>query len=281
MTKQSYRPFMKKLLVIGKPLAHSKSPLMHNAALKELGLEKEYNYSSLELEQAELESLCNKIKAGEITGANITIPYKTLIIPYLDSLTKEAEFIGAVNTIYVSEGMLMGDNTDARGFGLTLQENNIITKDKSALILGYGGSAKAVVSSLISLGIKNIDFSGRNDKKAKDFIDKIKTNTVLNYLSTSELKDNRYSLIINCTPLGMAGENKNKIPLDISFLRKDNIVVDLVYNPRDTLFLIGAKTKGCKILNGLEMLVNQGALSLEIWTGKKPNRELMKQVILD
>ncbi|HLF89806.1 MAG TPA: shikimate dehydrogenase [Anaerolineales bacterium] len=276
--------------LIGYPLSHSLSPKLHNAALKSLGLDGEYClYAIPPSEENELKELLETVRSGEIHGLNVTIPHKQTVIPYVDELTPTAQAVGAVNTIYFRDGKLIGDNTDAPGFLADLKQFlvNIPYSEfrKNALVLGAGGSARAVVYALLQDGWQ-ITLAARRPEQAKSLADNLSQNSISNIqypisiiqFPISNL-ESPFSLIVNTTPLGMT-PNVNNSPWPTDFPFPENAAVyDLVYNPRETLLVSNARAAGLPATTGVGMLIEQAALAFEIWTGREAPRDVMRDAV--
>ncbi len=272
--------------ILGYPVSQSKSPVMHNAVFTELGLN--WAYVPLPVHPDQMERALKGLIALGFRGANVTIPYKETVLPFMNDLSPSAHAINAVNTISVTpDGRLLGDNTDASGFIEDLQENNIDVQNSTALILGAGGSARAILYGLLQAGCHEVTLLNRSLDKAHQVVQEIsasfaKTNIQTDILDETNLaRFSNANLIINCTSLGMKA-NADQMPWydHISF-HKGQIVYDLIYNPNPTRFLEKAQQDGARILNGLGMLVHQGVLSFTIWTGVQPPIEIMRKAILE
>ena len=271
------------LCIIGHPISHSMSPLMHNIALKDLKLD--YVYIAFDVIPKNLKYALEGIKALNIRGINVTIPHKENVIRYLDVLDSIAQKIGAVNAIKLKDGLFFGRNTDAEGAIQALSNSGINTSGFDVLLLGSGGAAKAVSYGLIQ-NINKLTILNRTEQKAKELANKLRRESraqidakKLNKTTlTNAIKET--DLLINATPIGMyPSHHESIIPRDM--LHKDLTVFDLIYNPLETQLIKDAKTLGCKTLNGLDMLINQGALAFEWWTNKKPNIVLMKKKLIE
>lgn len=272
----------KLICVIGHPIKHSKSPLMHNAALKKA--EEDAVYMAFDIETDELEGFVAGVRAMGITGANVTIPHKENIIKYLDGVTKEAEIIGAVNTIYRDGDKLIGDNSDGKGFILSLmKESEFDPKDKKILILGAGGASKAVTAKLADEGASEIYIYDIDRKRAEELVEQImksaEKNVKISIADKNSIENiaKESNLLVNCTPIGMKESDPELLSDEV--FNSEQVVYDLIYNPPKTKLLKSAEKKGAKIVNGLGMLVYQGAISFERWTGKKPDTEIMFKTI--
>jgi len=268
--------------LVGYPLEHSLSPKIHIAALKECKLDGDYSlFPVFPDDKQGLDALLARFRSGEITGLNVTIPHKQNVIPFLDELTFTAKAVGAVNTIYCRNDQLIGDNTDADGFLLDLKrfignEESIIANRKSALILGAGGSARAVVYALMNDGW-NLAIAARRIEQAQELASHY--NDVESIELTSEIQPSEYRLIVNTTPVGMTPNiNQSPWPDGLPFPRQA-LIYDLVYNPRETKLVKDACAAGLSATTGLGMLIEQAALSFEIWTGHKPSRETLLESI--
>jgi len=271
------------LCVIGHPIEHSMSPIMHNAALKDLSLD--YVYVAFNIPPNDLKKAVLGFKMFSIKGINVTIPHKENIIPYLDEIDPLAEKIGAVNTIKNEGKYLIGKNTDASGAKKALLDAGCEITGKKALILGSGGAAKAV-SFAISEDLDAVYIANRTEKRAiklaKDLTNKTTIKAVGKNMSINTLKNlvNDVDILINTTPLGMYPDIEGS-PISQEMLHKNLFVFDIVYNPLETRLLKEARKFGCKTLGGFDMFVNQGALAFEWWTGKKPNLNLMKEKVVE
>ncbi|WP_442786311.1 shikimate dehydrogenase [Leptothoe sp. PORK10 BA2] len=272
--------------VIGYPVKHSMSPIMHNAAIATLGID--YVYLPFPIAPERLKTAINGFAAMGLTGFNITIPHKQTIMPLLAHVSPVAQAIGAVNTVWWNEGSWHGTNTDAAGFMAPLQALGRDWSQSPALILGNGGAARAVVAACHQLGCPEILVVGRSAEKLAAFAQGWKTSPLQPPLAVhawDRLNDllPRVGLIINSTPVGMAphGAASPLTDAQIGLLPSQAVAYDLIYTPRPTQFLQQASTAGLMPFDGLEMLVQQGAAALEIWTQQPPPVEVMRQSLLD
>jgi shikimate dehydrogenase len=272
----------KLICVIGHPIKHSKSPLMHNAALQKIG--EDAVYLAFDVETEKLEGFIAGVRAMGIIGANVTIPHKENIIKYLDGVTKEAEIIGAVNTIYRDGDKLIGDNSDGKGFIISLmKETEFDPKGKKVLILGAGGASKAVTVKLADEGAAEIYLYDIDEKKAKELVEQVMKsapkNVKLHVVDKKNIEKiaKESNLLVNCTPIGMKESDIELLPEEV--FNSNHVVYDLIYNPTRTKLLKSAEKKGAKVVNGLGMLIYQGAISFEKWTGKKPDTDIMFKTI--
>ena len=273
--------------LIGYPLGHSLSPKIHTAALKACGLQGDYFLFPIRPDDKQgLKDLLARVCAKEIHGLNITIPHKQNVIPFLDELTPTAKAIGAVNTIYLRDEKLIGENTDATSFLTDL--NNFLASNKSkienrksAIVLGAGGSACAVVYALIN-DEWNVTIAARRIEQAQELASQFKNADAIE-LNFQTLKPfdfaqgepSNFQLIVNTTPVGMAPNiDQSPLPENIS-LSPNAMIYDLVYNPRETKLVRDARAQGLQAATGLGMLIEQAALAFEIWTGHKPPRNIL------
>lgn len=261
-------------LIIGYPVKHSLSPAMHNAGYKALGIDDKFVYLASEVEPKHLKKAINGIRALGIAGASVTAPHKEKIIQYLDKINKQAQKIGAVNTIVNKNGKLIGHNTDWLGAVNPLLKIAKL-KDKKAALLGAGGAARAALFGLVEKGAKVKIFNrtkSEAQKLARDFgceaggLDKIE-----------EARD--CDIIINSTMIGMP-PNQNKSLVPAKFIQKNQIIFDMVYAPRETKLVKNALSKGARVVCGSEMLAVQGVEQFRLFTGRSAPEEAMKKALL-
>ncbi|NLK63419.1 MAG: shikimate dehydrogenase [Fusobacteria bacterium] len=269
------------LCLLGHPVSHSKSPLMHNEQLENLGIDAKY--LAFDVLPENLGEAIKGLKSLGYLGANVTIPHKEEAMKYVDNLTDEAKNIGAINTIYIKDGKTYGDNTDGRGFILSLvNDGGFDPKDKIALIIGAGGASKAVATKLLLAETKKIylyDIDTVKMNSLKEHLMNFGKDTEVITIKKDELNNTAKisELIVNCTPIGMKETDITLI--DENCFNNNQMVFDLIYNPEKTKLLQNAEKKGARILNGLGMLVYQGGLSFEKWTNKKPDTKKMFEII--
>jgi shikimate dehydrogenase len=267
-----------KLGLIGYPLSHSLSPRIHTAALQSCGLEGDYSLFPIPPnDRPGLKDLLSRLRSGEFHGLNVTIPHKQNVIPFLDILTPTAGSIGAVNTIYVRNAKLIGDNTDAPGFLADLKlliDSSAFNFQPSALVLGAGGSARAVVYALLNDGW-NVILAARRMEQANELAKQFEAIKIIEFnLQTFRLSN--FQLIVNTTPLGMSPNiDQSPWPEDLSF-PKDAAIYDLVYNPGETKLVRDARLQRLQATTGLGMLLEQAALAFEIWTSCNLSREVLR-----
>lgn len=271
------------LCVIGHPIEHSMSPIMHNAVIQDLGLD--YLYIAFDVPPNKLKVAIKGLKTLNIKGINVTLPHKEKAIKFIDKVDEIAQKIGAINTIKNEDGFLIGRNTDAEGANKALLDSGCEITGKNVVIIGAGGAAKAISYSLAS-DTNKITIINRSKDRAKNLVRELKSKMDLNieFKKYSEiiLKEEitNADILINATPVGMF-PTIDKSPVSKKVLHRDLFVFDLIYNPLETQLIKDSKEIGCQTLSGLDMLVNQGALAFEWWTNRKPNLELMKLRIIE
>lgn len=266
--------------VIGNPIGHSLSPVMHNDAFEHLNMDAHYH--AFLVEEEALGEAVTGLKALGISGFNVTTPHKVAIMEYLDEIAPLARQIGAVNTVVHRDGKLIGYNTDGIGFVRALQSiSEDPLQEKRILLIGAGGASRAIYFSLADVGVKEIDIANRTRDKAKNLISGCMANVNSHALSLECAAENQgeYDIIIQTTTIGMH-PHVEYTPLEIRSLKQGTIVSDIIYNPFETKILGDAKEQGAIIQNGIDMFVYQGALAFEMWTGCVPNIDRMKQLVM-
>jgi len=275
---------MLKLGLVGFPLSHSFSPKIHTATLKVCNLQGDYSLFPISPDDKQgLKKLLNQMRAGEIHGLNVTIPHKQNVIEFLDELTPTAKTIGAVNTIYLRNDKLIGDNTDVSGFITDLKNRFDFSAFRfplSAMVLGAGGSARAIVYALLNDGW-NVTLASRRIEQAEELAVSFNNYplSVIHFSNLATFNFQTCDLIVNTTPVGMT-PNINESPLPENLSLPSNVFVyDLVYNPRETKLVKDARLQGLDATTGLGMLIEQAALAFEIWTEKNPPREILWKAV--
>ncbi|MGA7195358.1 MAG: shikimate dehydrogenase [Anaerolineales bacterium] len=264
--------------LIGFPLEHSLSPKIHSAALASCGLAGDYSLFPIYPDDLSgLKNLLARVRSGEITGLNVTIPHKQNVIPLLDGLTSTARAIGAVNTIYLNQNKLIGDNTDAQGFLFDskrfMGDREFGIENRTALVLGAGGSSRAVVYALVNDGW-NVTVAARRIEQAQELAPRFESIKAVE-LNSQTFQSLFPQLIVNATPLGMTPNvDQSPWPKSLPF-PPQAVAYDLVYNPRETKLVKDARAAGLCATSGLGMLVEQAALAFEIWTGKRIPRDIL------
>ncbi|HIU64092.1 MAG TPA: shikimate dehydrogenase [Candidatus Avacidaminococcus intestinavium] len=264
---------MLKFGLLGEKLGHSLSPLIHSLLWEKLGRCAEYT-----LEEVTAQDLPSKFKnfGQEFSGLNVTIPYKTTVMPWLDQIEPAALAIGAVNTIKWVAGQSYGYNTDYYGFGRLLAANNIKVAQKQICVLGSGGAAQAVVKYLLDQQALRVVVVARQQQEAAGRMQHLASPERLLFTSYAALPSTSL-IVINCTPVGMYPQIE-ATPLSQKDLAQVTTVVDLIYNPAETLLLREARLAGKQAVNGLLMLVAQAAAAEEIWLGEEFSTEIIEQV---
>ena len=262
--------------IIGDPVHHSLSPILHNNFFSKRNMDSIYISLLVKKDNLknEVEFLRNNLK-----GFNVTIPHKEVIIPYLDEVDPLALEYGAVNTVKVINGKLIGYNTDGWGFIKSLDSINVSLENKNVLLLGSGGAGRVAAFEILRSG-GNLTIATRNIHKAEDLKEDLLKfyDTTINTLQIGEINQT-FDIIVNSTPVGMY-PNINESPIDENILEKSELVYDMTYNPYETKFLSLGKKASAKAINGLPMLLYQGLKSMEIWTGE-PSTSEEEDYILD
>ena len=253
---------MKKFLVIGNPIEHSLSPILHNYWIKNNGIDA--IYEKQKLNEDELEQLIIQVREKKINGINVTIPFKKAIIPFLDQLSTEAESTQSVNTIYLKDNKVIGHNTDIFGFETSIKKSRYNLSDKEVLILGAGGVVPSIIFALNKMKISKIKISNRTKEKAENIKTIFKN---LEIIEWGEVPN--FDMIINATSIGL--KKDDKLNLDFSLISKNKFFYDIIYNPKETIFLKKAKELGNKTENGKMMFIYQAHQAFTIWHKVMPN----------
>ena len=271
--------------LFGFPVEHSFSPAMHNAAYRKLGLN--WVYVPCSVRPDCLEQAVQGITALDLAGVNVTVPHKQNVIALLDELDPAARVIGAVNTIVNVDGRLVGYNTDGQGFIRSLEnEANFTPRGKSALILGAGGAARAVVIALAFAGLDSLYITNRTPERAEDLARdvsracQVEAQVLPWGQQLPEDQVSRVDLVVQTTSIGMSPWVDRAPEFPFAALHPGQLVCDLVYNPEKPLFLQQAAARGAKTLNGLGMLLYQGVLAFELWTSLPAPVEIMRETLL-
>jgi len=278
----------KKFGVIGHPIGHSLSAVMHTRVFKELNLP--HTYEAFDVAP---ENLKEFITNSDLTGINVTIPHKVEVMKLMDELDQSAKDIHAVNTVKLSpqpntnnptpqnfKRNSVGHNTDAVGFSESLKEEDINLENKNVLVIGAGGVSRAILISLTNNNA-NVTLTNRTKQKAIDLIQELSINPkIIDYQElTTKNQLPEIDIIVNTTSIGMH-PNENTSPIPKEFLKPNHIIFDAVYNPLKTKLIKDAEFIGCKTISGVNMLVHQGAQSLRIWLGIEPPIQAMKDEVL-
>lgn len=258
--------------IIGHPLGHTMSPLLHNWGFNQYDIPAVYMKWPTMPEK--VESFMRTFRDLPISGASVTIPHKLSVMDFTDQLTERARSVGAVNTLYWRDDKIVGDNTDAAGVSEPLRP--YCDQIERALVIGAGGAARAALTGLKELNIEEIYVTNRTESKADDLACEFKMSSI----DWEHRGDQHFDLVINSTSLGMSGKFEKINPMIMDNQDEQTIVYDLVYNPMETILLKEAKTKGCKILHGIEMFIHQGLEQFKIWTGVELNEKEARQLLL-
>ena len=259
---------MKKYLVIGNPINHSLSPKLHNYWFEKNNINA--NYGKKKINKSEIQDVISEIKDNKLDGINVTVPFKSDVIPFLDILTDESRITKSVNTIYIHDKKLVGHNTDIKGFELSLRETLFNLQNKTIFILGAGGVVPSIIYALEKLGVSKITVSNRTKQKAVD-LKKIFSN--INVVDWGDQPE--FDMIINATSLGLNKEDN--IDLNFNNINKEKFFYDVIYNPKKTNFLKTGKNLGCKVSNGKMMFIYQAFEAFRLWHKVQPeiNEDLM------
>lgn len=271
--------------LLGSPVSHSISPMMHNEAFQQLGLD--YAYMAFDIELEKLASVVEAFRIMNVRGFNLTMPHKNVMCSLCDSLSPAAEIIGAVNTVVNDNGHLTGYTTDGIGYMRGLKEDGYDIIGKKMTLLGAGGAATSIFVQAALDGVSEISIFNRRSpfwNRAEQIIDMLKEHTnckikLYDYSDPNILKREISESVIltNGTSVGMAPNAEQSLITNSSVFHKDLIVSDVIYNPRETLLLRQAKEAGCRTQNGLYMLLYQGAEAFKLWTGQDMPVELVKE----
>lgn len=287
MTEQ---PYVKRVGLIGYPLRHSISPVFQQAAFDALGIPARYELWDTPSDQ--LSALVARLRGDEYFGANVTIPYKQAVLADLNDVDADARLVGAVNTIVRSGATLRGYNTDVVGFSRSLRvDGQFSVTDSRAVVLGAGGAARAVVAALMIGGVAELTLAARRVEQARALLGSfsIPAAPTTTHVSSLDSSDPRLrsalaaaDLLVNATPVGTAHRDDSSAPpIDARLIHRGLLVFDLVYNPPETALLAAARERDARTLNGLPMLVYQGAAAFELWTGMTAPVELMRLKALE
>ena len=265
--------------IIGKPLSHSLSPLLHNFWFKKYNVSA--NYSLLEITPDEIEKTIKRIKKKELQGINVTVPYKQAVIPFLDLLVGDAKETLSVNTIMLNEeGKIVGDNTDVYGFeqGFISKLKNQKLEQSKVLILGAGGVTSSVIYALSKKRIKQIFVSNRTLKKAEEIKKRFPFIEIIEWKNIEE-KAKKIDILINATSLGL--KNGNNFNQEFKVTKSNLVYYDIIYNPEETEIIKKLKKRNIQTFNGLEMFIYQGQKSFSLWNkiNPKPDKELSQTII--
>ncbi len=271
--------------LLGSPVSHSISPQMHNESFRLLGLD--YVYLAFDIKPEQLRKAVSGLKTAGISGFNLTMPLKVHILPYLDELTPAASLAGAVNTVIVQDGRLIGHTTDGVGYMRSVSDAGFDIIGKKMTLLGAGGAATAICVQAALDGVSSIDMFKRKNAtwdKTAAFCERVASETGCN-IRLLDIGDNSLlgdsisgsAILTNATSVGMEPKSDASPILDPYMLAEGLIVSDIIYNPRETLLMKQAKERGCPCFNGMYMLLYQGAAAFECWTGQEMPTDIIKE----
>ena len=268
------------VFILGHPLSHSLSPAMQNAAFQKAKLP--WLYLPLDLSQNQLKPVLEMMRTGAFIGANVTVPYKEAVLPYLDHVEPEAKWLGSVNTLYRKGNKLCGTSTDGEGFLRSLGDFRKRLRGSRGLLLGAGGAAKAVAGALARSGVKGFYVANRSEQRGIRLVKSLQTRYRYLELESGSVKGAekllpRCDWVIQATSVGL--KKGDPSPLSLKAARPSTLAVELIYH-RETTFLKEARERRLTHLGGLGMLLHQGALSFERWSGKKAPLKVMRKVLL-
>ena len=252
---------MKKYLVIGNPIEHSLSPKLHNYWFEKNNISA--NYDKRKIDKSEIKQIISEIKDDKLDGINVTVPFKSDVIPFLDALSEESQITQSVNTIYKQDKKLIGHNTDIEGFENSIKNSGINLTNKEILILGAGGVVPSLIYALKKMKVSKIILSNRTKQKAENLKTQFGNVKIVDW---GQILD--FDVIINATSLGL---NNEEINLDFSKIGNNKLFYDVIYNPIETNFLRIGKKSGNKTENGKLMFMHQAAEAFKLWHGIRPN----------
>jgi len=272
--------------VIGWPIEHSLSPAMQNAALREMGLN--WTYLAFAVEPERVGEAMDGVRGLGLVGLNVTIPHKSAVIEHLDEIDDAVEALGVANTIVRREDeTLMGHNTDGPGFLQSLGEHGHEVEGRDVTLIGAGGSARSVAWACASDGARSVTIVNRTLERAEDVAELVRSTTDLERVAAVALEsaeaENAVSaadVIVDCTSVGMYPQHEVDPVVPAGWMHSGQVVADLTYNPIDTVLLKAAREAGAHTVDGAGMLVHQGAISLQYWSGQEPPVETMRRALL-
>ncbi len=268
--------------VFGQPVAENPGVVLQDAAFKALGLER-WRYLTLDVDKDKLEDAVKGLKAFKMRGINCTIPHKIEVMKYLDEISESARLIGAVNTIVNDNGRLFGENTDGKGFMMSLESNGIDVRGKKVVVLGAGGAARAICVEMGLAGVGSITIVNRRREMGEALIAILQKNTACEccYVPWEGVYTipEGTDIVVNATSVGLY-PNVDELPaIDLDSITKDMFVQDVIPNPTQTALIREMKRRGIPCSTGAGMLINQAALNIEMWTGHKPDKEVMYKAL--
>ncbi|MBC5660908.1 shikimate dehydrogenase [Anaerosacchariphilus sp. NSJ-68] len=270
--------------VFGQPVSENPGVVIQDAAFEAMGLER-WHFLTLDVDKDKLEDAVRGLKAFKMRGINCTIPHKIAVMNYLDEISESAKLIGAVNMIVNENGHLFGENTDGKGFMMSLESNGICVEGKKAVIMGAGGAARAITVEMSLAGIADITIVNRTSDRALgdalvDILNKIGKTRVhyVDWNGTYSVPEDT-DIVINATSVGLY-PNVNDMPnIDLDSIKQSMFVQDVIPNPIQTAFIKEMRRRGIPCATGAGMLINQAALNIEMWTGRKPDKQIMLKAL--
>ena len=252
---------MKKYLVIGNPIEHSLSPKLHNYWFKKNNIDA--NYDKKKIDKDEIQEIILEIKNNRLNGINVTVPFKSDVIPFLDVLSEESQITQSVNTIYIHDKKIVGHNTDIKGFELSLRETQFDLENKTIFILGAGGVVPSIIYALEKFGVSKVIVSNRTKQKAQSLKKNFPNISVVDWGDQPE-----FDMIVNATSMGL--DKGDNIDLNLKNINKGKLFYDVIYNPKETNFLRTGKNLGCQVSNGKMMFIYQAFEAFKLWHKIKP-----------
>jgi shikimate dehydrogenase len=268
--------------VFGHPVAENPTQVMAESAYRALGLD--WRYLTIEVLPADLATAVRGAVAMGFRGFNCTIPHKVAVVPLLDELTPAARAIGAVNCVAIRNGHLLGENTDGKGFLQSVQALGPVA-GKRAVLLGAGGAARAIGVELLLAGVAEITVVNRSPQRGQELLRVLEAAAPGRSKLVAWEGDHRIApgtdYLINATSIGLYPDGDARVPVDLSTLEATTMVCDVIPNPPRTLLVREAESRGCPVLDGLGMLVNQGIIGIELWSGHRPDAAVMRAALLE
>lgn len=269
---------------IGQPVSENPGVVIQEAAFEEMGLER-WRYLTLDVDKDKLEDAFRGLKAFKMRGINCTIPHKIECMKYLDEISPAAQMIGAVNMIVNDNGKLFGENTDGKGFMESLQSNGIDVSGKTLTVFGAGGAARAICIETGLAGVKHINIVSRPGKKTRDeLVELIRKNTsaevdVIDWIGMAKVPEGT-DIVAQATSVGMYPDVDAMPDIDLDTITEKMFVQDVIMNPPESAMIRELKRRGIKCAGGAVMLIGQAAINIEMWTGRKPNKEVMMKAFV-
>ena len=268
--------------VFGQPVAENPGVVIQDAAFAAMGL-KQWHFLTLDVDKDKLEDAIKGLKAFKMRGINCTIPHKIACMDYLDEISESARLIGAVNTIVNDNGRLFGENTDGKGFMMSLAESGVEVKGKTAVVLGAGGAARAICVEMGLAGVAEIIIVNRSQERADSLMEIIRKNTkagcrYIKWDGTFSIPAGTH-IVVNATSAGLFPDVDALPDIDLNSITPEMFVQDIIPNPTETALIRELRRRGVPCSTGAGMLINQAALNIEMWTGQKPDKTVMHRAL--